>query len=412
MIAPSFASLPAPPPPATLSMYTRKNRCLPIFHSTSTISSPSERATRSAAARIFSKSTQRLLDRSRSAVHSNRPNKKVGSRPLSLRPASERSQSIFPLHCKCKIRGLPAATTCSDGSFALFAVRLLSGRPPLVVGAGLADPSPLCRFTLAWAWPYSHSTATLHNRMNPRLFFRIALLPCLLLIGARLTAAENIKNIHPTGCVTDLDSIIATDAKARLESLCSEVELKTGAQMAIVTVSSLDGESVETYAVDVYKQLGIGKKKDNRGVLLLVAPHERKYRIEVGYGLEPVINDARAGDAGRAMVPYLRQSDYSKAAEIAAWQLARYIAADSGVTLSGQQPAGRIRSRDDNGGIPGIWFLLGLVLFFIVIASLSSRGGGSGGSGLLWFVLGTLLGSSQRSSGGGWGGGGWGGGGF
>src|SRR5260370_10135834 len=112
------------------------------------------------------------------------------------------------------------------------------------------------------------------------------------------------------------------------------------------------------------------------------------------------------------MVPCLREGDYSKAAEIAAGELARYIAAYAGVTLSGQQPAGRIRSRDDHGGIPGIWFLLGLIMFFIVIASLSSRGGGSGGSGLLWFLLGTLLGSSQRSSGGGgWGGGGFGGGG-
>src|SRR5207245_4165772 len=66
----------------TRSMYTRKNRCLPIFHSTSTTSKPSERATRSAAPRIFSKSTQRLPDPSRSAMHSHRPNQKVGSRPL------------------------------------------------------------------------------------------------------------------------------------------------------------------------------------------------------------------------------------------------------------------------------------------------------------------------------------------
>src|SRR5216683_4885693 len=238
------------------------------------------------------------------------------------------------------------------------------------------------------------------------------LLPCLLLFSASFCTAEDIKKIHPAGYVSDLAGVIRPEAKERLEALCAEVEQKTGAQMAIVTVQSLEGESVENYAVDLYKQLGVGSKKDNRGVLLLVAPNERKYRIEVGYGIEPVINDARAGDAGRAMVPFLRQGDYSKAAEIAAWQLARYIADDLGVTLSGQQPGGRIRSRDDNGGIPGIWFLLGLILFFIVITSLSSRGGGSGGSGLLWFVLGTLLGSSQRSSGGGgWGGGGFGGGG-
>src|SRR6266478_4082373 len=289
----------------------------------------------------------------------------------------------------------------------------------LILGAGLTRPSPPCCFTLAWAWPYSHSTATLRNRMKPRSFFRVALLPCLLLLGARLTASQNLKNIHPTGYVTDLASVIATDAKARLESLCSELELKTGAQMAIVTVSSLDGENVETYAVDLYKQLGIGKKKDNRGVLLLVVPHERKYRIEVGYGLEPVINDARAGDAGRAMVPFLRQGDYSKAAEIAARQLAKDIADDAGVTLSGLPPAARNQEHSGSRRFPIFWVVLGLIVLFLVIASLSSRGGGrrgggSGGSGLLWFLLGMLADSAGRRSGGGsggWGGGGFGGGG-
>src|SRR6266478_7473263 len=283
----------------------------------------------------------------------------------------------------------------------------------LVLGAGHARPSPPCRFTLAWAWPYSRSTATLRNRMKPRPFFRVALLPCLLLLGARLTASENLKNIHPTGYVTDLASVIAPDTKARLESLCTEVEQKTGAQMAIVTVSSLDGESVETYAVDVYKQLGIGKKKDNRGVLLLFAPHERKYRIEVGYGLEPVINDARAGDTGRAMVPYLRQGDYSKATEVAAWQLAKYIADDSGVTLSGQPPTERVRTEEGRSRFPIFWVILCLIVLFRVIGSLSSgsggRGGGFGGSGWLWFLLGMLSNSSGRRSGSNWGGGGWGG---
>ena len=246
--------------------------------------------------------------------------------------------------------------------------------------------------------------------------FRIAMLLCWLLVGARLTAAEDTKNIHPTGYVTDLAGVISADTRARLESLCSEVEQKTGAQMAIVTVGSLEGQGIETYAVELFKQLGIGKKKDNRGVLLLVAPQERKYRIEVGYGLEPVINDARAGDAGRAMVPYLRQGDYSKATEIAAQQLANYIAQDSGVTLSPQPAVGRIGNDEGGGGNLGLWLFLGLIVFFVVIGSLSSRGdgrrgGGSGGSGLLWFLLGMLANSSGRRSGGSWGGGGWGGGG-
>jgi uncharacterized protein len=241
--------------------------------------------------------------------------------------------------------------------------------------------------------------------------FRIAMFLCLLLVGACLSRAEDTKNIHPRGYVTDLAGVIGTDTRARLESLCSELEQKTGVQMAIVTVGSLEGQDVETYAVDLFKQLGIGKKKDNRGVLLLVAPHERKYRIEVGYGVEPVINDARTGDAGRAMVPYLRQGDYSKATEIAAQQLANYIARDSGVTLSAQPVVGRIGNDQGGGGNLGLWLFLGLIVFFVVIGSLSSRGngrrgGGSGGSGWLWFLLGMLVNSSGGRSGGSWGGGG------
>jgi uncharacterized protein len=243
--------------------------------------------------------------------------------------------------------------------------------------------------------------------------FRTALLPCLLLFSASFCAAEDTKKIHPTGYVTDLVGVISPDAKTRLEALCAEVEQKTGAQMAIVTVQSLEGESVEDYAVDLFKQLGVGSKKDNRGVLLLVAPSERKYRIEVGYGLEPVINDARAGDAGRAMVPYLRQRDYGKAAEVGAWRLAKYIADDAGVTLSGLPPPARNPNGGGSIGFPIFWVILGLFIFFRAISSLSGRGrgGGSGGGGLLWFLLGMLASSGGRSSGGGWGGGGFGGGG-
>src|ERR1700682_592624 len=174
--------------------------------------------------------------------------------------------------------------------------------------------------------------------MRKTHFSRTAVLHCLLLFSASFCAAEDVKKIHPTGYVSDLAGVMSPEARTRLEALCTEVEQKTGAQMAIVTVQSLDGEVVENYGVNLFKQLGVGSKKDNRGVLLLVAPHERKYRIEMGYGLEPGINDARAGDAGRAMVPFLRQRDYSRAIETAAWQLAKYIADDRGVTLTGPPP--------------------------------------------------------------------------
>src|SRR6266436_7220297 len=238
--------------------------------------------------------------------------------------------------------------------------------------------------------------------MQKTHLFRTAVIHCLLLFTASFCAAEDVKKIHPSGYVSDLAGVITPEARIRLEALCAEVEQKTGAQMAIVTVQSLDGEGVENYAVNLFKQLGVGSKKDNRGVLLLVAPHERKYRIEVGYGLEPVINDARAGDAGRAMVPFLRQGDYSKAAEIAARQLAKDIADDAGVTLSGLPPAARNQEHSGSRRFPIFWVVLGLFLFFRLIASLSTgggrRGGGSTGSGLLWFLLGMLANSPSGRS--------------
>ncbi len=247
--------------------------------------------------------------------------------------------------------------------------------------------------------------------------FRTAVLLCAAFLSALLgtflsvssARAEDIKSIHPTGYVTDLAGVIRADKTAELEALGTELEQKTGAQLAIVTVRSLEGQSVEYYAVDLFRQLGIGAKKDNRGVLLLVAPNDRKYRIEVGYGLEPVINDARAGDAGRAMVPSLRQGDYGSAIEAGAWQLAKYIADDAHVTLSGQPPVTRVRHSNRGGGIGIFWFIVGLIILFSFLGrSSGTRMGGGGGSGLLWFLLG-MMANSSRGSRGGWGGGGFGG---
>jgi uncharacterized protein len=235
----------------------------------------------------------------------------------------------------------------------------------------------------------------------PRYF----LVLCIALSFVQISRAEDISKINPSGYVTDLAGALNADTKAKLEALGTELEQKTGVQMAIVTVHSLEGESIENYANDLFKKLGVGNKKNDTGLLLLVSPDERKYRIEAGYGIEPVINDARAGDTGRAMVPFLRSGDYSGAIQTGAWQLAKYIADDRGVTLSGQPQVRTRPSRDSGGSSIGVWiFLIVLVLIFMA-ARRGGGGGGGGGSGLLWFLLGML-------SGGGGGGGYRGGGGF
>jgi uncharacterized protein len=235
----------------------------------------------------------------------------------------------------------------------------------------------------------------------------------LVLALSGITYAEDIKQIHPTGYVTDLAGVIRPETKAQLEALAAELEQKTGAQMAIVTVKSLDGNDVQTYANELFKQLGIGKKKEDNGVMLLVAPNDRKYWTEVGYGLEPIITDARAGDAGRLMKPYFRQGDYSSGTVAAAWQLAKYIADDKGVTLTGAPQLRPARQKGSGGA--GIWILLGIILLIVLMSRSGGPRGGirrGGGMGSGWWI-GPLIGGGWGGSRGGWGGGsgGWGGGG-
>src|SRR5215469_14166509 len=229
---------------------------------------------------------------------------------------------------------------------------------------------------------------------------------CLILCVTGITRAGDAQKLQPTGYVTDQANILQPQTKTQLEALCTELEQKTGAQMAIVTVNSLEGSDIESYAVDLYKQLGVGSKKSNEGLLLLVSPNDRNYRIEVVYGAEPVITDARAGDAGRLMVPYFRRGDYSAGVTAAAWQLAKFIADDRGVTLSGAPQIRPVKQKGDEPRGVAIWIVIGIILFVVLLSR--SRGSGGGRSSGWW--IGPMIGGGWGGrSGGGWGGGGWGG---
>ena len=253
-----------------------------------------------------------------------------------------------------------------------------------------------------------------------RLYLACAYLAFLLVTLSVCVSAEKINDIRPQGYVTDLAGVIDPGTRQKIELLATEVEQKTGAQIAVVTVNSLEGQTRDDYAVDLYKHLGIGAKGKDNGVLILIAPKERQYKIEVGYGLEPVINDARAGDIGRDMVPDLRKGDYSAAALTAATGAAQYIAADAGVQLTGlPKRAARPPTRELPWWVPLVLFG-GFFLLIRALARAGRRGGGpragAGGGGmgsaLPWILLGSGMGRGG-SWGGGWGGtsGGWGGGG-
>ncbi len=117
----------------------------------------------------------------------------------------------------------------------------------------------------------------------------------------------------PEGRVSDFAGILADGTKNQITGILESLEKTNGAEVAVVTIQSLEGISVEEYAVKLFNHWGIGKKDADNGVLFLIAPSERKVRIEVGYGLEPVITDGRAGRIlDEYVIPHFKAGNYEK----------------------------------------------------------------------------------------------------
>jgi uncharacterized protein len=124
--------------------------------------------------------------------------------------------------------------------------------------------------------------------------FRAVLVPaiCGLLLCALAVATYALTFPELTGRVVDEAGILDPSTKAALERKLAEFETKTTGQLVVVTVKSLQGTSIEDYGYQLGRHWQIGQKEKNTGALLIVAPNERKVRIEVGYGLEGTLTDA------------------------------------------------------------------------------------------------------------------------
>jgi uncharacterized protein len=228
----------------------------------------------------------------------------------------------------------------------------------------------------------------------------------LLGVGAFAARAADWKALRPDGYVSDFAGVIDPASKAQLEAYCAAVERATGAQMALVTVATLEGEPVEDAANAIFRNWGVGVKGSNEGVMVLLAIGEHRKRLEVGYGLERVLPDARVGDIRREMSPALRDGRYGEAMMAAAQSIGEIVAAAKNVTLSNSLPRSVHRTTFDS--IPWPLILGGLFVLVWLLRAGGPRGyGGSGGSG---FLPGLLLGGlMSRSTWGGRGSGGFGG---
>jgi uncharacterized protein len=246
-----------------------------------------------------------------------------------------------------------------------------------------------------------------------RRLAKVSAILWIVLGTAVWTAAEPIASLHATNYVNDFAGVLDAATQARLNDLCQQVDQKAHAQIAVVTVKSVDGQDVVTYAVALYQAWGIGKKGSDRGVLILLAAQDHKYWTAVGYGLEGILPDGKVGGFGREMVPILKTGNYPAAVTLITSRVASVIAQDAGVTLANQPQYRTTGSRAQPAPSVAAFVVVLIVLFFIVVLVLGAifRGGGRGGgsgflSGLLWAMLFSNMGGGR---GGGFGGGGFGG---
>src|SRR6266852_4214507 len=231
-------------------------------------------------------------------------------------------------------------------------------------------------------------------RANIQHLTSLIRLCCLLALSLAPALAVDWKALKPQGYVSDFAGVIDAESKAELENYCTRVQQQTGAEMALVTIQSLSDEPIEDVANTIYRAWGIGKKGKDEGILLLLSISDRRSRLEVGYGLEPILPDGFDGETLRAMRPALRQTNYGEALRAAAATIGTRIAQAKGITLDTSLRR-RIRPQSPAQSIP--WPLV--VIGIVVVLSLL-RGGGGGGGFLTGMLLGNVLGGGGR-----WGGG-------
>ena len=172
-----------------------------------------------------------------------------------------------------------------------------------------------------------------------------------------------------TGPVMDTAGIMSAKSRAELEEFLLQVDQKSSAQIVVLTIPSLQGESLEEYAIKAAREWQLGRKEDSKGALLLVAYSERKIRIEVGYGAEGDLTDAKCGLIIRNIIaPAFKDGDYSRGIEKGARAMAGVLVPDLD---GGQKLVTADDSVDPASAIALLIFFL--LYFFMFTGSLSTK---------------------------------------
>jgi len=252
-------------------------------------------------------------------------------------------------------------------------------------------------------------------RLNRQPVLLLAALACVsALVTGWPARAQKLQFPNYTGHVNDFANVLDAGTKQQLETILLNFEQRSGAQIAVVTVPTLQERPVEEYANELYRAWGIGAKSGehkDKGALLLIAPNDRKSRLEVGYGLEGDLPDGLAGEMLRRMRPYFQQQQWSQGVTVGVRTLVDTLAQKWNISVEGidqkyayaPQPAADLSGKQVVGGV--VCIFIAVILFILFVFFLIRRGGGGGGRHSAWHAAPLIF----NSGGGDFGGGSWGG---
>ena len=244
--------------------------------------------------------------------------------------------------------------------------------------------------------------------------FSLAVLVLLVSVGAAFAAAPKFPPL--TGRGVDNANILSPEAEAKLTTELATLESQTGRQLVVATLPDLQGYEIEDYGYQLLRTWGIGSKERDDGAILIVAPSERKVRVEVGYGLEPVLTDALSSVIiSQTILPAFKAGQMERGVVDGTGALVQQLSLpDEEARAAAAAPA---KASEGESIGPAVIFVIFIIFWLLsgVMGGLGRRGRGGRG---LWWLLPLLLnggGGGGGRGGGGWsggGGGGFGGGGF
>jgi uncharacterized protein len=204
------------------------------------------------------------------------------------------------------------------------------------------------------------------TRTRTNLVVWLACLSVVLLTAPSARAQRELptdrllKSLEPTADVNDFADILTPAEENALEDRCRALREKTGAQLAVVTLKSLQGGQIDDFSVKLFKRWGVGRKDERDGVLLLVAIEDRKARIEVGYGLEPILPDALAGRIlTEQLFPAFKQEKYAQGLQAAVERIISIVEKNEPAKVNQQRPAGEA----------GPWVIVGFLALFVAVGA-------------------------------------------